>query len=512
MRTLRVGWLWLTALLSLGVRSQGFNKRYDAFGQGYAQGSYGIERAGEGWLVISGSYEPDTITLDSLIATHSIVINRIDQQGTLLWQQRYRYAFHASFQGWADCCDTVPGDGFVVGGGSKSYTNVDEARLVRFNAQGDSLWSRTFGGAGEYWIGQQVKCLADGGFIVCGGTDHTGDQDGFLIRTDAGGNELWRQTYGWSNPVYIDGLTAVSEASDGDLFMSGSRFLSDADDQRWVQRTYPNGDLRWRVSWGGPYKEGATYLQLLEDGYPLIAGGYGNEPEYEHMQPYLAKLDTADGSILWEHKYGTAVWSTLFFAAKECANTDIIACGVSYEGGWEQGLLLRVTSTGDSLWMRRYASFDDQLDSCEGRFWDVLPTVDGGFIASGFGNLPYDFPFPPGTSQDAWVVKVDSMGCIVPGCDATGVTEVITNLKDALRVWPNPAHGEVQVELKLPPGLRDEDVDLSIISAEGRVVRRVPWQQANILVLVVQDLAPGMYTLHITDGTRWITGTKLIVE
>ncbi len=513
MRNCRIALLGVAWCCLLGAHAQAYNRRYDAFGQGFAQGSYGLERSVVGHVVFSFSYEPDTITPDSLLATYSIILQQIDNQGNLNWQRRYHRPVHQEFLGWADCCDTVPGGGFVVGGSSQNIDDVDETRLVRFDAQGDSLWSRTFGGAGEYWIGQQVKCLADGGFIVCGGTDHTGDQDGFLIRTDANGNELWRQTYGWQNPVYIDGLTAVDEAPDGDLYMSGSRFLTGDDSQHWVQRVGPTGELRWRTSWGGPFKEGTTYTTLTMAGGVLVAGGQAHAPD--ETKPYLALLDSVDGSFVWEREYGETIWSTLFFAAKECPNTDIIACGVSYEGGWEQGLLLRATSTGDSLWMRRYASFNDQLDSCEGRFWDVLPTADGGFIASGFGDLPYDFPFPPGTSQDAWVVKMDSMGCIVPGCDATGVTEIITNLGNALTLYPNPVKDLLHVSIQLPTNLKTEGpLVISVTSQEGKLVwqQQVPTSTGDELVLDMSGLAAGMYSLHLSDAHRWIAGKKFVVE
>jgi hypothetical protein len=61
MRALRVACLVVIVLLSLKLCSQGFNRRYDAFGQGYEQGSYGVELTSEGITVFSGSYEPDTL-------------------------------------------------------------------------------------------------------------------------------------------------------------------------------------------------------------------------------------------------------------------------------------------------------------------------------------------------------------------------------------------------------------------------------------------------------------------
>jgi len=99
---------------TLGANAQGFNERYDAFGQGFAQGSYGLERSGSGYTVFSVSFEPDTITPDSLLATYSIILQHIDDEGVLGWQRRYHRPIHREFLGWADCCDTVPGGGMLL--------------------------------------------------------------------------------------------------------------------------------------------------------------------------------------------------------------------------------------------------------------------------------------------------------------------------------------------------------------------------------------------------------------
>ena len=151
MRILRVALLKAGLLVSLCAVAQGFNRRYDGFGQGFVQGSYGLEQSGGGWVIFSGSYEPDTIAPDSILGSYRYVFTFLDDAGDVVAEKRFIHAGHSTFLGWADCCDSIPGGGFVIGGGSKTYgTNVDEARLVRFNAQGDSLWSRTFGSPGAF--------------------------------------------------------------------------------------------------------------------------------------------------------------------------------------------------------------------------------------------------------------------------------------------------------------------------------------------------------------------------
>ena len=89
---------------------------------------------------------------------------------------------------------------------------------------------------------------------------------------------------------------------------------------------------------------------------------------------------------------------------------------------------------------------------------------------------------------------------------------MITNLLDALTLFPNPAHGQVSIQLQLPASFHPTKLLLSIVDSDGRVVRQEPWLQGDTMVLEVQDLTPGLYTVHVTDGSSWLTGGKLIIE
>lgn len=511
MNTLRVASLIGLSLVSLKLISQGFNRRYDAFGEGYAQGSYGLERTPQGITIFSFSYEPDSLGPDTVLGTYALILQGLDDAGDLQWERRYRRDQYGEFLGWADCFDTVAGGGFVVGGSSEQYwTGLDEARLVRFNAQGDSLWSRTFGSPGAFWIGQQVKHTSDGGYVICGSTDLLSFEDAFVIRTDAEGNELWRQIYG-----YVDGrqdlFTSVVELPDG-LLLTGLSRLTDQNSEFYMVKVNMSGVLQWEERWGGIYEDGSVHCALCSDGNVLLSSFIGYADDAISTRPYLAKLNPVSSELIWEREYGAPSYARLLFAAKECPNADIIACGVTYEGGNEQGLLLRASSEGDSLWIRNYAYYDEVIDSCRGRFWDVLPTQDGGFIMSGFANGPFGGPYPPGYSQDAWVVKVDSMGCVVPGCDATGVTELVTNLQGALTVFPNPAHGQVQVEVDLPPSLgRHKDLHLSLINSTGQLVARQAAQEGSNTIALTA-FPSGLYYIHLTSGSMWLSGAKLVVD
>ncbi|MBS1937332.1 MAG: hypothetical protein JSS84_05920, partial [Bacteroidetes bacterium] len=419
-----------------GAMAQGFNKRYDAFNQGYEQGAWGIEKDEEGWLIFSFSFEPDTITPDSLIGITSIVLQRINSEGDLVEEKRHKVPEHALYPGWADCCDRTTDGGYVTGGTIENFAGEYKVRLMRYNADGDTLWTRTFGDSTHYWVGNQVKQTTDGGFLIVGFTDAIYFEGGFVIKTDPMGDQEWMRMYGQGGGL-LDGFESAVRCGSG-YVLGGISYVSEDNSNMWLQRIDSIGDLLWSKRWGGPYDEAQSYALALSDGNILAASTWGYANDGESAAPYLAKVDSADGSTIWEHEYGAPGYGKTLFAAKEFPNTDLIACGVAYDGGNQQGLLLRTKANGDSLWMRNYAYHDNVIDQGTGRFWDVLPTADGGCIAAGVAYNPFGGPYPPGYSQDAWVVKVDSMGCIVPGCDGVGITEQVTNLAGALKLWPNP--------------------------------------------------------------------------
>jgi hypothetical protein len=501
------------ALLLVGIGlpavAQSFNLRIDPFGLQHAETAFSVEVMDDGnYLVVAGAGFDDGQFFYSSVVTSIIV----DPTGSVLGADHFWYPQHATYPGLSNSMDRREEGGYVIGGStfrSDSLNNwIQRPGLFFLNEEGGVASLIELGPENQSWIGRQAKQTPDGGYVICGETSSVGNAlQAFVIKTDAQGSEEWTRTYGgpWN-----DYCNSVEPRSSGGYFIGGQKRVTASNPQIWVAALNDTGGTVWSREWGGQWGDVAAHVEELTDGNILVACGlsYGSNGPYRR---YMAKLDASDGSFIWQREYANPEAIGLLRVAKEITpNGDLIACGLGSIGVEHYGNLLRTTSTGDSLWLRYYQYSDSQVSNIRGILYDAVPTPDGGFVAVGM-------VYPSaGFSQDIWVVKVDSMGCLEPGCHLiTGMETQITNLGEALRVWPNPvARGTpVQVELQLPEGFVVQgQLRLTVTDAAGRLVREEHFTPHTSQRTLYTSFNSGLYHLHLHDNTRWIAGTKLVVQ
>jgi hypothetical protein len=90
--------------------------------------------------------------------------------------------------------------------------------LTRADHAGNLLWQKIFRGNGTL-RGYDVFTAPDGGYIIVGEAGSGSLYEGLLLKTDAGGNEEWRQTYGAGRDVLI---RAGIPVKDGGIALVGS--------------------------------------------------------------------------------------------------------------------------------------------------------------------------------------------------------------------------------------------------------------------------------------------------
>jgi len=164
--------------------------------------------------------------------------------------------------------------GYVIVGctGSEPSHGGYDVWLIKTDANGDTLWTRTYGGT-SYDYGYSVIQTSDGGYMIVGSTSSfgTGGYDVWLIKTDANGDTLWTRVIGYSGGR--DEGWAVQQTSDGGYIIVGytSSFGSGGYDV-WLIKTDANGDTLWMRTYGGTNDDYGRWVQQTSDGGYIIVG------------------------------------------------------------------------------------------------------------------------------------------------------------------------------------------------------------------------------------------------
>ncbi|MBL0314400.1 MAG: T9SS type A sorting domain-containing protein [Flavobacteriales bacterium] len=188
----------------------------------------------------------------------------------------------------------------------------------------------------------------------------------------------------------------------------------------------------WRKNEGDEYSNGFAKVALTADGKYIFAGQDQNAVQNQ-SRSQVTKLDI-NNTVLWTHFYGEIGWGCLAFSIKALPDGGFVFCGGDGSFGGAYGYICRIDQDGNELWYRKYR----QTEGNECFATDVNPTTDGGFIMTGLLQPDNQLDLP----QDMWAIKLDSMGCLIPGCQV-GIIE--KGEVAAMRIYPNPADDFINV-------------------------------------------------------------------
>jgi hypothetical protein len=137
------------------------------------------------------------------------------------------------------------------------------------------MWSQTYGGADQE-VAHSLVETSDGGYALAGYTNSSGagHDDFWLVKTDANGNMEWNQTYGG---VESDVANSLVETSDGGYALAGwTASFGAGDNDFWLVKTDANGNMEWNQTYGESEEEVAYSLVEASDGGFAIAGYTGS--------------------------------------------------------------------------------------------------------------------------------------------------------------------------------------------------------------------------------------------
>ena len=176
-----------------------------------------------------------------------IKITNFDNTGTQQWTATYNSPNGGSDTLIGMLSDPATGDLVAFGSAMLTSNSIVEIQTMKFSSGlGQMLWvKRTSGTAPDAFnkiYGYDVSPAGD--VYICGQfTNNTTGLDGFLIRYNTAGNELYRKIYNYKGGATEEGIYSVDAGTVNEPLIAGTR---SARQQTFVHKYSTSGGLSWK--------------------------------------------------------------------------------------------------------------------------------------------------------------------------------------------------------------------------------------------------------------------------
>ncbi|MDY6966358.1 MAG: PGF-CTERM sorting domain-containing protein [Halobacteriota archaeon] len=248
--------LWLVKLNSSGEEE--WNRTFGGDGDDYA---YSLQQTSDGGFIVAG------LTESFGSGGYDFWLVKTNSSGVNEWNR----TFGGNGDDFASSVQETSDGGYIVAGGSNSYSGSNDFWLVKTNSSGVNEWNRTFGGNGDDFA-SSVQETSDGGFIVAGVTDSfgSGSLDFWLVKTDSSGDKEWDRTFGGYS---IDHASSVKQTTDGGYIVAGyTMSFGVRSYEAWLVKTNSSGEKEWDRTFGYFSNDRASSVQETSDEGYIVAG------------------------------------------------------------------------------------------------------------------------------------------------------------------------------------------------------------------------------------------------
>ncbi len=329
------------------------------------------------------------------------------------------------------------------------------------------------------------------------------DADILLITVDTLGNELNRVVYGGNHTDFVRSGAVVNGS--GDVLLTGftESFPNPSVGRTWIVRTDSVGNVHEHITFAGLAGNNSSGQEIsaLADGSFILSGAHTGSGGTKGL---LMKLD-ANASSIWQKSVTRGTEGQAFWAARELADGSFVATGPTNvtNDGSQAGWLAKMDAFGDSIWTRVYnpSIGTDYLRN-------MMVMDNGDIVMVGFGRGANS------TTQDGWILRVDSMGCEVENCFITGVEDELSIKNDELRIWPNPATTTFNVQVNVI-GAKDMEVvihDLMRKEVWRTAFPGLSFQGGELFGIDVSGWPNGIYMITVQDNNGHRFSERLVVQ
>ncbi|MEO6191288.1 MAG: T9SS type A sorting domain-containing protein [Saprospiraceae bacterium] len=386
------------------------------------------------------------------------------------------------------------------------------SRIIMYgelNSNMDTIWTRTIKGnnnhPGVYKItrlnNSNIAMVGDDGQISStGGTYQKGDSAIFIL-TDSIGNIIKYIHFPKKDSASLEGLDYVMQSRSGDIYCVGEVQIGTLYNKGLIIKLSKYGDVIWRKDIE-QFKYGywLGYIKELTNGNILLVGSKYIPFYADNTQTWTCAIELDSSGIKKSEKI---FYNNLGSNNNKCItdnNGNIICSGAIIHDDTTSalGYLIKLSPTGDSIWKREFTHGWKDRDEV---FTNIAIADDGGYYLTGYNWAQGD------NSSKAWVVKVDSNGCVVPGCN-TAVNVEPEEFNVLFHTYPNPVKDQWRVYLN-DESMENRSYLLSIHNINGQEVLKQSLHGMRSEI-DLKELPSGLYIYSIQWKGRLIQRGKLI--
>ncbi len=216
-----------------------------------------------------GGYIIAAATSSSTMGSRDGFLIKLTSTGSAVWTRLYGGLSTDGFRS----VEVTQSGGYILTGwtASDGAGALGKAWLVLTDSSGAIIFNKNFGGTSAD-RGYHALETRDGGYIMAGYTASigAGNDDMYLVKTDAVGNLAWQKTFGGTGRDYGHSLCQTQD--DGFLITGYTLSTGAGGDDVWLVKTTPDGTLETSRTFGGTSSDVGYWIDLTSDGGFVITG------------------------------------------------------------------------------------------------------------------------------------------------------------------------------------------------------------------------------------------------
>lgn len=291
---------------------------------------------------------------------------KTDATGNEMWNK----TFGGTSNDFASFVQQTKDGGYIIAGETWSYGGIIGAWLVKTDAEGNERWNKTFGGRVD--SANSVQQTSDGGYIIAGT---------LLIKTDANGSQQWSKTLDERTLG-----SYVKQTSDGGYVLVGIKFSNNSkpepdgtygiQEDAWLIKTDASGNEQWNRTLGGIHDDSVNSIEQTNDGGYILAGSTSSYGAGQN-DAWLIKID-AKGNEMWNKTFGGMSYDYASSVQQTPDDGYILAGSTKSYGIIFDAWLIKTNASGNMQWSKIIGGAKG--DSAE----SIQLTQDGGYIIAGY--------------------------------------------------------------------------------------------------------------------------------